>query len=122
MSALIGIGILFWIVVYIALSVIAAAWAENKGRSAGGFFLLSIVLSPIVGLVAAGVARPNIARLEKHMILDATHKRCPDCAELVRADALKCRHCGANVSGIEVGQPGEAGYRAGRALAAAIKS
>jgi hypothetical protein len=118
MSALIGVGILFWIMIYIALSVITAAWAENKGRSAGGFFMLSLVLSPIVGLIAAGVARPNVARLEKLMILDATHKRCPDCAELVKADALKCRYCGADVSGLQVGLPGAAGYRDGRAVEA----
>ena len=23
-----------------------------------------------------------------------THVRCPDCRELVRADARKCKHCG----------------------------
>lgn len=26
-----------------------------------------------------------------------THVRCPDCRELVRADARKCRHCGAGL-------------------------
>jgi hypothetical protein len=26
-----------------------------------------------------------------------THVRCPECRELVRADAVKCRHCGATL-------------------------
>lgn len=26
-----------------------------------------------------------------------THVRCPDCRELVRADAVKCKHCGAKL-------------------------
>lgn len=122
MSAFIAIGILFWIVLYIALSVVAAAWAENKGRNAGGFLLLSLIFSPVVGLLAAGAARRNEALLDKMSIANGTHKRCPDCAELVKAAALKCRHCGADVSGIEVGLPGAAGYKAGRVVAAAIKS
>jgi hypothetical protein len=27
----------------------------------------------------------------------ATHVRCPDCRELVRMDARKCKHCGADL-------------------------
>ena len=43
-------------VVWVFLSIGAGAIAGSKGRSAGGFFLLSLVLSPVVGIIAALVA------------------------------------------------------------------
>ncbi len=45
-------------VFWIAFSFMAAYVASNKGRSGFGFFMLSIILSPIIGLIGALIAEP----------------------------------------------------------------
>lgn len=85
------------IVAWFALSILAGIIAENKGRSRVGFIFLSLLLSPVVGIIAALVAKPNKAQLENDEIESGAAKRCPVCAELVRADALKCRFCGSDI-------------------------
>jgi hypothetical protein len=42
----------------VPLAIIAGFIASNKGRSGFGFFLLSLLLSPILGLVIAAVISP----------------------------------------------------------------
>lgn len=79
----------FWLV----FSVIAGAIAGGKGRSGFGFFLLAVILSPLVGIICALIARPNTERTEREALEDGTVRRCPACAELVRVEAVKCRYC-----------------------------
>ena len=43
-------------------------------------------------LVLLGAA--VIARLITTAVKHGTHKRCPACAELVKSQAAKCKHCG----------------------------
>lgn len=86
-----------WIILYLGLSVLAGIAAARKGRSGIGFFLLALVLSPIIGLLAAVIARPAAAR-EQALVRAGYHskiwRKCPSCAEIVRREARLCRHCG----------------------------
>ena len=76
-------------------SVVAAVIANARGRSSTGYFLISIVLSPLVGIILAA-AMPNLnVPKDPNAPTPETHVRCPDCRELVRMDATKCKHCGA---------------------------
>ena len=73
---------------WIVLSVVAGVIAGSRGRNGGGYFLLSLILSPLVGIILAAampVKRPRDP---------VPQKRCPRCAEMVQAPALICRHCG----------------------------
>ena len=71
---------------WIFFSGVAGAIADNKGRSSFGFFLLSIILSPIVGITCALVAQKIEPPVQRYI--------CPDCKETILKDALVCKHCG----------------------------
>lgn len=44
---------------WIILSILAGVGAKNKGKNFAGYFFLSLVLSPLVGLIAMAVAKPS---------------------------------------------------------------
>lgn len=82
--------------VWLLLAVLVGVFAQRRGRMGFGFFVLSVMLSPLIGwliVLAIGPARsaspqPTAAPTPE------THVRCPDCRELVYKDARKCKHCG----------------------------
>ena len=86
-----------WILGWIAFSALAGIIALNKGRSFFGFFLLSVILSPLFGIVAALVVGSDTAELERQQIVGGESKRCPLCAEVIRQQAIKCRFCGSDL-------------------------
>ena len=84
----------FWFVLAIAVG----AWAHNRGRSFFGWWLFSMLLSPLLGFIFVAVAgKSGEAAAPKdelgNPITPETHVHCPDCRELVRKDARKCKHC-----------------------------
>jgi hypothetical protein len=79
-----------WLVLSIAIGV----WASKKGRSGFGWFVFSVLLSPLIGGVCVAIASDETAEAQEKAMSHLTHVRCPDCRELVRKDARKCKHCG----------------------------
>ena len=78
------------IIVWIALSAAVASFAERKGRPFELFLTLSVLLSPVVGLLAAWLVRPT----SKALIESGHAWRC-DCGHLARAADPACPSCAA---------------------------
>jgi hypothetical protein len=85
---------LFVVAAWLLACCFVAAIASGRGRSAVGYFSLSLVLSPLFGLIVVLVVGPNRRSLEMEQLRSGTSRRCPFCAEVVRSEAIVCRFCG----------------------------
>ncbi len=81
----------------------ASTLKVRKGKLGGGFFdmgvagwFLSSLLLWVVAFPAYLAKRGEYKRLLSPEIasLENGYRKCPDCAELIRGDARKCRFCG----------------------------
>jgi hypothetical protein len=80
MEVLAGLWLLF--------AVVPAILASQKGRSAVGWFVLALVISPLLALLFVAVL-PNL-----HQRRERTSRvPCPFCKELIKRDAVRCPQC-----------------------------
>lgn len=76
-----GFTLFFWIV----LIALTAVIAEKKGHKGFGYCLLSIFLTPFVGLlIVAGIS-------------DRNKRECPLCCKMIDVRASVCAYCGRDV-------------------------
>ncbi len=81
-----------YVIVWIVASVAVGLYASGRGRGSGNWFLIALVLSPLLALLLCAASKNLKADAEKPS--DLTHARCPACAEYVLPTANTCKHCG----------------------------
>lgn len=83
-----------FILIWFLLAGLVGYVASKKGRSEISYFFLSLLLSPLVGfLILIAVGDDEEGTLQKGEL-----KKCPYCAELIKIEAIKCKHCSADLN------------------------
>lgn len=85
------------VLVWFVLSFAVAWWAASRGRGALLWFFVSLLASPLIGFVLVAVIGPNAKAVEQEALETGDMRKCPFCAELVRREAVKCKHCGSEL-------------------------
>lgn len=83
------------IIICAIIGCIPAAIASGKGRSFFAWWVYGALLF-IVALIHSLVIKKDIRSLERSQ-LDEGLVKCPFCAEMIKPEAIKCKHCGSNV-------------------------
>ena len=79
--------------IWVLLSMGVAVMAFRRGRSVVLWFLLSIIMSPVImGLVAWGLGDVT-EKEDEELLASGDYRRCSFCHHAVRKEAVVCRHC-----------------------------
>ena len=89
--------LVFWIMCGIATSMIF----KTKGQNPVAGFFLGAILGPF-GILFALIWSKNEGEIEQRAITSGSLRKCPDCAEMVKVEARKCRFCAAELQPIAV--------------------
>lgn len=94
-------------VVWIVASLAVGYWNSTRGHSFLAGFFFSLLLSPVIAALIIAVRKPNTKKQEERAISDGDLRKCPACAELVKREAIKCKHCGSDLKPEDPPPPSE---------------
>jgi len=84
-------------ILYIIFAFLIGKWNYSRGNSFWLGLLLSLFLTPLIGFTIVAITRVEKKKLEERELKSGKSKKCPTCAEVIRADARKCRYCNSEV-------------------------
>lgn len=88
-----------FIIIWIVSAVLGAMIGGSKGRGGAGF-ALGFLIGPL-GVLITLFLKPNNEKVEAEAITSGSARKCPFCAELVKAEAVVCKHCGKDLPAVE---------------------
>ena len=78
---------IIWFIAAIAAGIIA----NNKNRNAAGWALATFLLSPLLIIIILVLSKKEGS---PESLAAQGSKKCPFCAEEIKAEAVVCKHCG----------------------------
>jgi hypothetical protein len=87
------------IVIWIVSSILGVMIGSSKGRGGAGF-ALGFLLGPL-GVIIVLFLKPDTAKVETEAVVSGGMRKCPYCAELVKTEALVCKHCQRDLPPVE---------------------
>jgi len=87
-----------YVLIWCLFGFVAAIIAGAKGRSGCGWFLLGVLFGPFSLVIAflPSLTQKEIQEAQYHGEA-GNFRKCPYCAEVVRKEAVKCKHCSSNI-------------------------
>jgi ribosomal protein L40E len=82
------------VIIWLLLCILIGALAYRWGRRFSEYFLMSLLVSPLVSIIILLIRRENPVELAARQALDGDMKKCPACAALNEVEATVCKKCG----------------------------
>jgi hypothetical protein len=89
---------------WVLFAFVPALVAPWKGRGAGSWFFLALLISPLIALIILLIA-PDLTKEREKTEAAALRMPCPFCSEAVLKTARICPHCRSELSPPSVAKP-----------------
>ncbi|MCX5817807.1 MAG: zinc ribbon domain-containing protein [Proteobacteria bacterium] len=103
--------------IWFLFGIVAAVIANSRGRGGCGWFIIGTLLGPfalIVAFLPSATQKAMDKAAERGEY--GKFKKCPFCAEIVKIEAVKCKHCGSELPRNPINQSNNIYDAAGAAL------
>lgn len=86
-----------WLAIWLFGALLAGHIAYGKGRSQMLYIVIGIFLTPIIALLMILFSKADDGVLQSREVKAGRAKICPACREVVKKEAVVCKHCGGAV-------------------------